>query len=351
MKILAIVPLKFDGTSYYRAYGIFPDLKKHFEVDGQTFEVHPYYDGGMGYTWADLLPYDILFLQRPSMDAAKRMKLIEFMKNLGKKIWIDFDDNLFDVPMENRVHDDMKPEVKAAMFQILNMADLITVSTSNLKEYYEKIGIKTIIEVVPNAWNFQLHGFADSYNDVKEVPPPQKKKIKYLWRGSETHCGDLISAGEAIVKAAAHHQDNVHWTFMGYNPWMITENLPRDWWAFMRSEDIMEYFRNLRIQHAQLMFFPLRDNALNRSKSNIAWMEATYAGMVCIAPNWPEWQKPGVINYIDDEHLGNVLNDFTLIDQAARKTSWEISADYIRENLSLTKVNMKRKELLTNLIK
>lgn len=348
MKILAIVPLKFDGTSYYRAYGIFPDLKKQFEADGQSFEVHPYYDGGMGYSWADLLPYDVLLLQRPSMDAAKRIKLIEFMKSLGKKIWVDFDDNLFDVPMENRVSDSITQDVKMSMFQLLNLADLITVSTQDLKDYYQKIGIKPTIEVVPNAWNFDLHGFADCYNEVKEVPPPQKKKVKYLWRGSETHQGDLISAGEAIMKAASVHQDLVHWTFMGYNPWMLTENIPREWWSYIKSEDIMEYFRNLKAQAPQLMFFPLRDNALNRSKSNIAWMEATYAGAVCIAPGWPEWNKPGVMPYFNDEDFEKLL-----IDPQPEKHNdwWEESADYIRENLSLTKVNAKRKELLTNLIK
>lgn len=351
MKILAIVPLKFDGTSYYRAYGIFPDLKKHFEANGQTFEVHPYYDGGMGYTWADLLPYDILFLQRPSLDAAKRIKLIEFMKGLGKKIWIDYDDNLFDVPMENRTHDDLTPEIKMAMFKVMNLADLITVSTPNLKEYYEKIGVTAKIEVVPNAWNFQLHGFADRYNEVKEVPPPQKKKLKYLWRGSETHQGDLMSAGEAIVGVAAQKKDAIHWTFMGYNPWAITENMPREWWSYLRSEDIMEYFKNIKAQGSQLMFFPLRDNALNQGKSNIAWMEATYAGMLCIAPNWPEWQKPGVINYMDDEHLMNLLLDFENMTLEGRQSLWEASEQYIRQNLSITKVNAQRKELLTNLIK
>jgi len=343
VKILAVVPIKFDGTSYYRAYGIFPNLKKHF---GGNFEVTTYFDGAMGYTWADLLPYDVLFLQRPSLDATKRIKLIDYCQKLGKKVWIDFDDNLFAVPMENRVHDDMKPEVLQAMAQVLQMADLVTVSTPNLKAFYEeKLGLKNV-HVVPNAWNFELHGFADKYNEVKEVPPPQIAKIKFLWRGSETHQGDLADAFEAILHAAMEQREKAHWTFMGYNPWMLTEMMPRELWSYVRSEDIMEYFRNLKAQAPQIVFFPLRDNVFNRSKSNICWMEATYAGAVCIAPNWDEWKKPGIISYSStDDFQNHLTEDYSQYASAC----WRQSESYIRENLNLNKVNLLRKQLLESL--
>ncbi len=348
MKILAVCPLKFDGTSYYRAYGIFPHLKKLFESEGTRFDVVAYVEGGMGYTWADLLSYDVIFLQRPSLDAAKRLKLIEFCKRLGKKIWVDYDDNLFRVPMENRVYDDMTKEVKEAMYLVMQSADLITVSTPALKTFYESIKITARIEVVPNAWDFGLHGFASKYNEVKKLPPPQQTKTKFVWRGSETHQGDLASAGEAILKAAAFHQDKVSWHFMGYNPWMLTENLPMEWWSYSRGEDIFEYFRNLKTYAPQVLFFPLRDNELNHSKSNIAWMEATFAGAVCIAPNWPEWQKPGVIHYEDEADLEKKLNETK--DRTDLQSLWEQSRSFIETSLSLDLINMKRKQLLESLL-
>ena len=342
--------MKFDGTSYYRAYGVFPHLKKLFAAEGKIFEVHPYNEFGT-YSWADILPYDIIFLQRPSMDASKRIKFIDTCKKMGKKIWVDFDDNLFWVPMENRVFDDMTKEVKEAMYKVLTMADLITVSTPALKYVYVKLGIKTLIEVVPNGWDFDLHGFAERYNEVKELPPPQIPKIKYVWRGSETHQGDLASAGEAILKAASEHEEKAVWNFMGYNPWMITENMPVEWWTYNRGEDIFDYFRTLKGMGAQVLFFPLRDNPFNHCKSNIAWMEATFAGAVCIAPDWPEWQKPGVYNYKDDYELEGLLSrdGETFLLRAAADTQWQLSASYIRENLSLDVVNKKRKQLLENI--
>jgi hypothetical protein len=38
-----------------------------------------------------------------------------------------------------------------------------------------------------------------------------------------------------------------------------------------------------------MMVVPLRDNAFNRAKSNIAQLEATFGGMLTVGPKWPEW--------------------------------------------------------------
>jgi len=341
MKILAVVPMPFDGTSFYRAYGIFPDLKKQF---GGDFEVNKFHGVGVTYTWADLLPYDILFLQRPALDAAKHIKMVEYMKAIGKKVWVDWDDNLFAVPMENRVYDDMTPQVRKATMDITLMADLVTVSTGALQEFFIELGCKKV-EVVPNAWDFERFPMASSYNELKDVPPPQEKKLHYLWRGSETHQGDLLTHSEIIYGSI---QRGEHWTFMGYNPWFLTESVPHGTYTYLKSEDIQIYLRILKQQKAQALVFPLRDHLFNRCKSNIAWIEATYAGMVCIAPDWPEWQLPGVITYTGTDQLQTHLSqDYSEYAGAC----WRSSKKYITENLSLSLINSKRKQLLTDLIK
>lgn len=340
MKILAIVPMPFDGTSFYRAYGIFPDLKRQFA----NLEITAFRDG-VGYTWPDLLPYDVVFLQRPAIDAGKRLKMLDYLKKMGKKIWVDWDDNLFAAPMDNRVYDDMTPEVREATAKVLLIADLVTVSTVALKEFFiEKIGCKNV-EVVPNAWDFDLFPMKMQYNELKDVPPPQEKKLKFLWRGSDTHQADLLSHSEIIYKSMEHGE---HWTFMGYNPWFITEAIPRERWSYQKSNDVFEYLRALKEQPAQALVFPLRDHLFNRCKSNIAWMEATYAGMVCIAPDWQEWQLPGVIKYKDVDELEQILLNF---DVHACPLLWEKSQNYIYGKLALSVVNQKRIHLLNELEK
>jgi hypothetical protein len=47
-----------------------------------------------------------------------------------------------------------------------------------------------------------------------------------------------------------------------------------------------------------LHIVPLADTAFNKSKSHLAWLEATAVGAAVIAPDHlPEWQQPGVIPY------------------------------------------------------
>lgn len=349
MKILAICPLKFDGTSFYRAYGIFPHLKKLYQSQGQQFEVHQFYDGGTGYTWADLLSYDVLFLQRPSTDAAKRIKLVDTMKKMGKKIWIDFDDNLFVTPMENRVHYDMKKEVIDAMVILMKEAHLITVSTPALASFFKNMGLKNKIEVVPNAWNFELLPFVDSFNHLKEVPPPQESKATYLWRGSETHQGDIMVVYQELHMAVADQASKVKWAFMGYNPWMITEALELEFWQFIEGKDIMEYFWLLKTMRPQLFWVALRQNEFNFAKSNIAWMEATYCGAACVAPAFSEWKKPGVINYDTPEKFEQIMRQDFVSNASQFEEKWLESVEFIKANLSLDKINITRKQLIDSL--
>jgi hypothetical protein len=312
------------------------------KMGGEVLEVIQFQELGYGFTWANIINFDILFLQRPSMDAEKRMKLVQYCRDMGIKIWTDFDDNLFDLPTDNRVCDDVTIEVKRAMIHIMLKSDVVTVSTEALKIYFESLDIANI-EVIPNAVNLDLLTFAESYNEP--LTTEGVTVLHYVWRGSETHQGDLAAYQGQIFVAIQKHE-GVHWNFLGYNPWFITQALPKELFTYARGEDILVYFKSLRALRPQVVHFPLIFNAINAGKSNIAWMEATCAGAVCIAPDWPEWRKPGVINYTSAEHYGQLLSE-PIPDAAAR---WKESRDYIMENLTLDKVNQKRMDLIERLL-
>jgi len=329
-KILACVPLAYDATSYYRAYGVFPNLKK-YHVPG--LEWHNYIGGGRR-TWAELLAYDIVFMQRPAYP--EWLKLAEYMKGLGKKIWIDHDDNLFELPPYNRVVDTYNPGVKKTMLDMLKLADVVTVSTLALQEYFKKaLNIDSII--IPNALNEQLTPIVPEYNQALGID-------KYLWRGSETHQGDLTFFADPLGNAMEARPTTV-WHYMGYNPWHVTINFPLEKWKYHMPEDIMVYYNNMLKLKPQVMHVPLFEDGLNHCKSNIAWIEATAIGAVTIAPNWHEWQKPGVINYDSIEDYGSKL--MAVIDKPEER--WKQSRDYILENLTLTKVNQQRANIINKL--
>jgi len=335
IKLLAVTPMEFDGTSYYRAHGVFPDLVKQM---GNQLQIIKYKgDFGQAYNWSDLINFDILFLQRPSLDAAKRMRLTQYCKDLGIKVWIDFDDNLFDLPRENRMFDDVTPQIKQDMITLIKLADVVTVSTKALKEFFATIGV--VAEVVPNALNEDCTPMAKGYNS--------SNKEQVLWRGSETHQGDLYFNGvQNFICDAIEKRENTHWHFMGYDPWYITSFFDKDKITCAKAEDIMVYFKNLQKLKPNLLHFPLMVNSLNLCKSNIAWIEATSVGATIIAPDWEEWQRPGVINYKSFEHYGELLMRSLDGDEKL----WKASRDYIMENLTLDIVNKQRVELIEGLM-
>ena len=129
---------------------------------------------------------------------------------------------------------------------------------------------------------------------------------------------------------------------MGMNPIAITDYADAIYSPYM---DKNAYFRYLSQIEGSISIVPLshRKSELNfnKSKSNIAWLEATYAGMVSLAPNWPEWRKPGIINYIDDLDFKEKLT--AMIEgkydlESLHKLSWQ----YICSELTLDKTNQQR---------
>ena len=58
-----------------------------------------------------------------------------------------------------------------------------------------------------------------------------------------------------------------------------------------------------------LAVVPLKDNLFNHAKSNLAWIEATCAGAMTLAPDWPEWRRPGVSNYESPLNFKKLLRE------------------------------------------
>lgn len=336
IKILAYSPIPFDGTSFYRAYGIFPNLHKKM---GRNLDVTTFRGG---FTWADVGSFDVLFLQRPMTEQI--MKLATYAKSLGVKVWTDFDDNLFELPPESRAFFDFHDEVRKVMMRILQVSDVVTVSTPALKEYFELYKVKNI-EVVPNALN------DDWFTPAREHNATSKDIV---WRGSETHVADLIYFNEQITRAIGNTDDTFH--FLGYLPFLVAHQFetyakglcgtPEMRVHAHKPEDIKIYHENLQSIAPRLMHVPLIGNALNIAKSNIAWIEATFAGAVCIAPKWAEWEKPGVLTYSSQEEFESLLTSTMNYTK-----EWEKSMEYIKKNLLLSHVNEQRATILERLIK
>jgi hypothetical protein len=324
MKILIITPDKTDSTSYYRAAGITKNLQRQFPVDIQIVDWT-----SMAMTWADLIQFDLVFMQRPFHEMA--LQMAEYLKGLKIPLWVDYDDNLFEVPRGIQPYDLFtRPDIQKNIRTLLSMANVVTVSTAHLKESLTKYN-KNII-VIKNAIDLDTMG---------ERNINEKKNI-VMWRGSKTHIIDVMYVQEHMRKI--YNDCDWRFVFMGFDNFWLSG----DRYTYLKAVDPFKYYQMLKAMNISCMQVPLIDIPFNHSKSNIAAIEGTWAGGVCIVPDWEEWQIPGMLKYKDrkqySQRLNAVVNNKVDIEKR-NSQAWE----YICDELSLQKQNKLRIEILKNI--
>lgn len=319
MRVLAITAHESGASSFYRCTGPLSDL-------GVSLTVNPTYLG-----WKDVKKADIVFIQRPF--DKQHEDIADLAKDCGKVLWIDHDDDMFSVPESNPCFKFFAPhQVRQRIKEIARKADLITVSTSALEEIFKPLNPQTL--TVPNAYDY---GFVKNHVDkIRKTTPC------IFWRGTKTHDEDLDLAIDALAKFADRHRE-VKIIFMGEPYWRALKALKNSAVVY-NPVDIHHYFKFIHELCPAIVFAPLVKNSFNIAKSNIAWIEATHAGSVCVGPDLPEWRKPGIINYEEGDIYGSL--DKAYQNQFYRTDMRQMSRDYIFENLLLEKVNEQRANLL-----
>jgi len=253
-------PESQDALSAWRCFG--PLTHRSMKGIVQATELPP------NFGWATLANADLLFMHRPFRP--NHYMVMRWAKRLHLPVWVDWDDWLLEVPEGNNAHRTyILPENREAIKSIALEADVITVSTRYLRELISqefKIDLRKIV-VVPNAW------------DERFLPPPPEEPNPLVgglhWRGTNSHVRDLELFKDQVLKLKVNY-------WHGYKPfWAKGELIPlADW---------LGYTENLVAMRPATVFVALEDSPFNRAKSNCAWIEATCAGAVTVAPQWDEW--------------------------------------------------------------
>ena len=323
-RIGAVISIPQGACSYYRSIGAFSKIKN------SSFEI---LEKG---NWVNYSSIDILYLERPVLPSF--IEGMKMAKSFNIPIWIDFDDDLFNVPKYNPAHTFYsKQETIECVITACKMANVITVTSEKLQKVYGKYN-KNVV-VIPNAWNdinfpFDTNAFSN------------KKIIN--WRGSATHRNDLLEYKDSILKAVNSKKD-WQWSWIGKEHWMISDFIEDKQKITLDEMDIIQFFNVMRQLNPGIQIVPLKINEFNEAKSNIAWLEATYAGAVTIAPPMEQWNRPGIIRYQDMDHIYDEIID-TMINEKKRRAMWKDSMEFIESELSLSKVNQKRVEIIESLI-
>lgn len=328
ISLLALCANPEDGTSFYRGIGPLGRMKKDYcglEVIMAKRAV-----------WTEPALADVAFIQRGCSN--QHLEFATLAKEWGLPVWADYDDDLFQVPEENPAYQMYsQPEVQHAAIEIIRLADVVTVTTDELKRKLSAWN-KNVI-VIPNAIDEKMLRY--------RAELPRRENFTILWRGGPTHRRDIETVSPEIIDVVAASNATIF--FQGYRPKRLQEALgpkcqAKGWIPFS------SYFRFIHdVVRPNLTIVPLEDTAFNRSKSNIAWIESCFAGAPALAPDWEEWHRPGVITYSSPADFKEKLNWAIQNPDECRKQA-ALGWEYIKTNLTLGAVNRRRMELLYGFI-
>lgn len=325
MKNIFYIALSDDGSSFYRSQGVFPHIKE----SGLRFTD---ISDKVIHSWAAINGADMLILQRPYSEY--HVGIIGQAQMMGIRVIIDLDDLLTDVPKHNPAYS-LYQHNKNFVLQSIRMADEIWVSTDFIKQ--ELSVYNKNIQVIPNALNDYI---------FKSKPKFNFNNKTVFYRGGSTHQLDLLHKTSDLAMVM---EDNPDWRFLflgidddhvfqdatsKLNNVFVTNKIP-----------IIQYYRHIEQLNAPIMICPLDEHKLNMAKSNISWIEGTFAGSAFFGKkSLPEFNMPEILDFGD---FINSTYRFTrpgseVLLKSFHDRSWE----YISKNLLLSIVNKLRVERL-----
>lgn len=319
-----------DACAWYRSIGPFAHLERtsYCPITFTPMEE---------ISTTHILKTDIAFFSRPCSE--QEVEAIHKFKQLKVPVIVDWDDDITEIPSDNPYAPIFRtPQRMAHLVNGIEMADVLMVSTQALADKWAKLSPLKKIYVVPNALDERL---------FYESKPGTNRTI--CWRGAAGHQRDIDSIGQEIIEYSNSHTDET-FTFFGYNPWKITDALQNRSQFIPPIANVPDYFMQLKKLSPRFGMVPLFDGPFARAKSNIAWLEMTWAGAVCVVPNWSEWDTLGTWCYDEGNFLQALTQMTTGNTPEYLDKMHEAAWKYIQEHRTLAQVNKIRERILNALV-
>lgn len=335
-KILLIAAIPFDGTSFYRGFGPFSHLQRHYrDIEIVNGNVKDFL-----FQWDTIMQSDVVVLQRPSQEYD--LNIIKIAKQCRRPVLVDYDDDILHIPETNPRHGLYYAEMRQSIVkECLELADLITVSTPAIKQSYSEIVSADKIQVIPNGYD------EDIFSDELYTGPRQKI---IAWRGGDTHEKDLLDVKDQILRLIKKYPD-YQWAFLGKHPeWVIQDlSIPREQIMLFGFQDIMTYYETLANLRPEIAIVPLEDNKFNHGKSNISAIEFTLTGAITIAPDWDKFRDTGCVVYGDDKLTLEDGVELIINSNLEQKRIYYEKALHDVKKFSLYNINKHRYDLIKSL--
>lgn len=240
----------------------------------------------------------------PRLAAGKKsLYLIEELKKDGKLVVVDYDDNVWEVgplsphyadfgefehnykhptrgmvPLwkdgENNFHIKENIERRELVGKALASASLVTTTTEILAEEFRRYNPN--VAVLPNCVDLDRW---------KKLPLlPHRDEFRIFWAGGSSHYEDWLILAPVLPEIFAKYPQ-VKLVLVGVKFEGPISQLPKDRVEFHSWEDNLSYPLRSAILAADLSLIPLQDNAFNRCKSPIKWIEQAALEVPCVVSN------------------------------------------------------------------
>lgn len=323
-----ITPNATDACSWYRTFGPLTQLSKEIEID----LFHP-----PKLDWVEAGKMDVCYMQRPYAPEHETAAMI--LRKAGVPLWVDFDDNLWDVPTWNQAHKHFANEqCQRVLRNVCASAHTISVTTPALAEYIYARTAK-IPAIVPN-----------TLQDRFPLKPPTEGKPLVWWRGGKQHKRDHLVVGE-MMRAIAEADKEARFLAFGDDPhWTEDPVFSGRLEVVTDALDILFYHEELYRRSPGLLLYGLDDCEFNKSKSTCSWLEATMCGSTVVGPDWVHWKLPGVYPYKAGDTADACRAAVEAYLHGNRGEAWRLSADHLNYHYRTSQANSTRKQIIQSML-
>jgi len=270
---------------------------------------------------------DLLVIQLIHCDEAFAV-LEGIRERFDVPIVLDLDDNVGNVPAYNIGGGAYKlnSRIREITLETLSFVDAVTVTTKYLAGELRKYNSN--IHVLPNSIDFDLW--------EKPVELPHKKTVRIGWAAAQTHEDDIKMILPAIEEVLRLHK-NVRFYFIGGVPTCVMNMKHKRITNQFCWYDILNYPKRMKQWNLDIGIAPLRDNAFNRSKSNLRWLEYSAMGIPTVASRVEPFSKSiadgktGMLAYEPNEWvaaLTGLIEDEKLRKRIGKNAHRKVKLDY-----------------------
>lgn len=252
-----------------------------------------------------LTGYDLYWLIRPTEGVAKLMDFIRSKINPKAKFLIDQDDCFDAIPKTHVAYKFLgkgNPSQQGACLEAMMRADIVTVSSSQLRDYYAQFNPR----IVPNGWT--------NLNAMwKQENCPKHDGIIIGWAGTITHREDYKMAHPAVQQIMAEYPETKIVIGNDEEIFNLYRKIPLSRKAYV---PLLPYgsYPGL-VMNFTILLAPLKNDEFNQYKSDIKLVEAGAAMKPYVAsavPNYKAWGVGGLLAETPEEfytHLKTLVTD------------------------------------------